>query len=80
MLSRLTSFTALTRSLSTLNGARSLHSLPSLPYNVSKGLAPAISAEALDLHYNKHHKTYVDKTNAMIAGACMWYMFSFLKL
>ncbi len=42
-------------------------SLPDLPY--AKGdLAPHISANTLDFHYGKHHKAYVDKTNAAIAG------------
>jgi superoxide dismutase, Fe-Mn family len=38
-----------------------------LPY--TKGaLAPAISAETLDYHHGKHHKAYIDKTNAAVAG------------
>lgn len=41
--------------------------LPDLPY--AKGdLAPHISSETLDFHYGKHHKAYVDKTNAAIDG------------
>src|SRR5690606_3806724 len=31
-------------------------------------LAPHISAETLDYHYGKHHKTYVDKLNGLIPG------------
>lgn len=31
-------------------------------------LAPAISAETLRFHHGKHHKGYIDKTNAAIAG------------
>ena len=38
-----------------------------LPYD-SEALAPAISAETLSFHHGKHHKAYVDKTNAAIAG------------
>jgi Fe-Mn family superoxide dismutase len=38
-----------------------------LPF--AKGaLDPAISAETLEYHHGKHHQTYVDKTNAAIAG------------
>ena len=38
-----------------------------LPYD-SEALAPAISAETLSFHHGKHHKAYLDKTNAAIAG------------
>jgi Fe-Mn family superoxide dismutase len=38
-----------------------------LPY-ASETLAPAISAETLSFHHGKHHKAYLDKTNAAIAG------------
>ena len=38
-----------------------------LPYD-SEALAPAISAETLKFHHGKHHQTYIDKTNAAIAG------------
>jgi len=31
-------------------------------------LAPVISAETLGFHYGKHHQTYVDMTNKLIAG------------
>lgn len=31
-------------------------------------LAPAISAETLSYHHGKHHKAYIDKTNAAVAG------------
>lgn len=30
-------------------------------------LSPAISAETLDYHHGKHHKAYIDKTNAAVA-------------
>lgn len=41
--------------------------LPILPY--AKGaLAPHISAETLEFHYGKHHKSYVDKLNTLVAG------------
>lgn len=41
--------------------------LPPLPY-ADDALAPAISATTLQTHHGKHHKAYVDKTNAAIAG------------
>lgn len=40
--------------------------LAPLPYSAD-ALAPAISADTLRTHHGKHHKTYVDKTNAAIA-------------
>lgn len=41
--------------------------LIALPFD-SEALAPAISAETLSFHHGKHHKAYVDKTNAAIEG------------
>lgn len=41
--------------------------LPDLPY-AKDALAPVISANTLEFHYGKHHKTYVDNTNKLIAG------------
>jgi Fe-Mn family superoxide dismutase len=38
-----------------------------LPYD-DTALEPAVSAETLSFHHGKHHKTYIDKTNAAIAG------------
>lgn len=38
-----------------------------LPY-ADTALEPAISAETLGYHHGKHHKTYIDKTNAAIEG------------
>ena len=38
-----------------------------LPY-APDALAPAISAETLGYHHGKHHKAYVDKTNAAVEG------------
>jgi superoxide dismutase, Fe-Mn family len=43
---------------------------PPLPYAVD-ALAPHISAETLELHHGKHHKAYVDKMNATIAGTVL---------
>ena len=41
--------------------------LPPLPYDQS-ALQPVISANTLGFHYGKHHKTYVDTLNKLIAG------------
>lgn len=41
--------------------------LPELPY-AKDALAPYISANTLDFHHGKHHKTYVDNLNKLIAG------------
>jgi superoxide dismutase, Fe-Mn family len=43
------------------------HKLPELPY-AKEALAPGISAETLEYHYGKHHKTYVDNLNKLIPG------------
>jgi len=43
------------------------HSLAALPYKLD-ALAPLISAETLEFHYNKHHAGYVSKLNAAIAN------------
>lgn len=41
--------------------------LPPLPY-AKDALEPHISAETLEYHYGKHHKTYVDNLNKQIEG------------
>ena len=41
------------------------YTLPPLPYALD-ALAPVISAETLDYHYNKHHAGYVTKLNALV--------------
>lgn len=41
--------------------------LPALPYE-KNALEPHISAETLEYHHGKHHKTYVDNLNKQIAG------------
>ena len=41
--------------------------LPPLPYEQS-ALQPVISANTLGFHHGKHHKTYVDTLNKLIAG------------
>jgi Fe-Mn family superoxide dismutase len=39
---------------------------PSLPY-ANDALAPYISAETLEFHAGKHHQTYVDNLNKLVA-------------
>ena len=41
--------------------------LPPLPWDES-ALAPTISARTISLHYGKHHRTYVEKLNDLVAG------------
>lgn len=41
--------------------------LPPLPY-AKNALAPYISEETLDYHYDKHHNAYVTNLNKLIAG------------
>lgn len=43
------------------------HKLPELPY-AKDALSPHISAETIEYHYGKHHKTYVDNLNKQIEG------------
>ena len=43
------------------------HELPALPYPID-ALEPHISAETLQFHHGKHHATYVEKLNGLIAG------------
>jgi len=42
-------------------------SLPPLPY-AEDALEPYYSARTIGFHYGKHHKTYVDNINKLIAG------------
>jgi len=44
-----------------------LHQLPQLPYPLN-ALEPYISKETLEYHHGKHHRTYVDKLNELVAG------------
>lgn len=41
--------------------------LPALPYG-KDALAPHISAETLEFHHGKHHKTYVDNLKGLLDG------------
>jgi Fe-Mn family superoxide dismutase len=44
--------------------------LPKLPYPMN-ALEPSISAHTLQEHHGRHHKTYVEKTNALLADTGM---------
>ena len=44
-----------------------VHVLPALPF-ADNALDPVISANTLSFHYGKHHKTYVDNLNKLVAG------------
>jgi superoxide dismutase, Fe-Mn family len=43
------------------------HKLPVLPYAMD-ALAPHISKETLEIHYGKHHQTYITNLNGLIKG------------
>ncbi len=53
--------------MSNQNTGSAPHVLPPLPYP-DNALDPVISANTLSFHYGKHHKTYVDNLNKLIAG------------
>jgi superoxide dismutase, Fe-Mn family len=45
----------------------SIHRLPELGYAYD-ALEPYIDARTMEIHYTKHHQTYVDKLNAALKG------------
>ena len=46
---------------------KGVFSLPPLPYGYD-ALEPTIDARTLDIHYNRHHRAYVDGLNKAIKG------------
>src|SRR5579863_3137192 len=44
------------------------YELPPLPYAYD-ALEPWIDAKTMEIHYTKHHQTYVNKLNEALAGA-----------
>jgi Fe-Mn family superoxide dismutase len=42
-----------------------IHTLPPLPYGYD-ALEPHIDAKTMEIHYTKHHQSYVDKLNAAL--------------
>ncbi len=49
------------------NNDSNIHVLPALPY-ADHALEPIITANTLSFHYGKHHKTYVENLNKLLAG------------
>lgn len=49
-----------------ISGERSVYSLPTLPYAYD-ALEPHLDAQTMQIHYERHHKTYVDKLNEALA-------------
>jgi len=46
----------------------STYSLPALPYDFN-ALEPHIDKKTMEIHYGKHHQTYVNNLNAALEGA-----------
>ncbi len=44
-----------------------MHKLPELKFQFD-ALEPVIDAKTMEIHYSKHHQTYVDKLNAALEG------------
>jgi len=44
-----------------------MHILPTLPY-ATDALLPVIDQATVEIHYGKHHQTYVNKLNELTAG------------
>lgn len=50
-----------------VDAQRGVFELPPLPYSYDS-LAPHIDARTLEIHHNRHHKTYVDNLNKAVQG------------
>jgi Fe-Mn family superoxide dismutase len=50
-----------------MSDSTSVHVLPALPF-ADDALAPVISTNTLGFHYGKHHRTYLDNLNKLVAG------------
>ena len=50
-----------------MNAPAGPFTLPPLPWP-EDALAPVISAKTISLHYGKHHRSYVNKLNELVAG------------
>jgi len=48
-------------------GVPLVQTLPPLPY-AENALEPIITGKTMSFHYGKHHKTYVDNLNKLVAG------------
>jgi superoxide dismutase, Fe-Mn family len=55
------------------------HKLPELGYSYD-ALEPYIDARTMEIHYTKHHQTYVDKLNAALKDAEQFNKFSLEEL
>jgi len=53
-----------------MNAPAAPFTLPPLPWS-EDALAPVVSAKTIGLHYGKHHRTYVNKLNELVAGTPM---------
>jgi len=53
-----------------MNAKAAPFTLPPLPW-AENALDPVVSSKTIGLHYGKHHKTYVDKLNELVAGTPM---------
>ncbi len=69
-------FIALTAGAAVVSGFPSIigyakpREFPSLPY-AENALAPVISAQTVNIHYNKHHKGYFEPVNKLTAGTAL---------
>ena len=44
-----------------------MYTLPQLPYSYD-ALEPVIDMQTMEIHYTRHHQTYIDKLNAGLAS------------